>query len=281
MTKKAHSNTQEQGFTLVELSIVLVIIGLLVGGIFVGLDMLAAAQLRGTVSQVEKYNSAVNTFRVKYNGVPGDFLSSYASAFGLYVETTLAGTAGHMDGNGLVEGGATAGTNPVGETLVFWRHMSDANLIEGSFGLNGNSLIVATTGLVTGAVTATTQSLPPTKLTPTQNFVVYAAAGLNYYQILPVASLTTGPAYTYGPQGISPVQAYNMDIKLDDGTPNGGSINAKAITSVNGNASWVATSTAATCLMSGANATDTAATYNRNESSGGGTGSCSLRFRFN
>ncbi len=53
------------GFTLIELSIVLVIIGLIVGGVLVGQDLIKAAETRATVGQVEKYNAAVNTFRTK------------------------------------------------------------------------------------------------------------------------------------------------------------------------------------------------------------------------
>ena len=53
----------EEGFTLLELSIVLVIIGLIVGGVLVGQDMIKGAQIRATVAQLEKYNTAVNTFR--------------------------------------------------------------------------------------------------------------------------------------------------------------------------------------------------------------------------
>ena len=69
VTKKQGKN---KGFTLIELSIVLVIIGLIVGGVLVGQDLIKAAEIRATVSQVEGYNSAVNTFRLKYNGLPGD-----------------------------------------------------------------------------------------------------------------------------------------------------------------------------------------------------------------
>lgn len=50
-----------QGFTLIELSIVLVIIGLIVGGILVGRELISAAEIRATVSQIEKYNTSVNT----------------------------------------------------------------------------------------------------------------------------------------------------------------------------------------------------------------------------
>jgi len=272
---------QEGGFTLIELSIVLVIIGLIVGGILVGQDLIKAAEIRATVAQVEKYNAAVNTFRTKYNAIPGDITSAQAVAFGLYSETTLAGTAGHQDGNGLIEGGAAAGTNPVGETISFWRHMTDANIVDGNFGTSATALPVVTTGVVTGTVTSPSQSLPPTKTTPNNYFVVYAASGINYYQLLPVATLTTGPAYTYGNVGVTPVQAYNMDIKLDDGMPNTGVVQAKGIASVNGNASFTAASTAANCLMTGANATDPTDTYNRVPATGGNDGSCSVRFRFN
>ena len=69
------------GFTFVELSIVLAIIGLLVGGVLVGRDLIKAAEIRGHVQQIEKYNAAANTFRSKYGGLPGDLLSSRAAAF--------------------------------------------------------------------------------------------------------------------------------------------------------------------------------------------------------
>lgn len=60
------------GFTLIEVSIVLVIIGLIVGGVLVGRDMIRTAELRADITQVEKLNTAVQTFRLKYNCLPGD-----------------------------------------------------------------------------------------------------------------------------------------------------------------------------------------------------------------
>ena len=59
-------------FTLIELSIVLVIIGLIVGGVLVGQDLIVAAKNRALLSQVEEIDTAINTFRLKYNGLPGD-----------------------------------------------------------------------------------------------------------------------------------------------------------------------------------------------------------------
>jgi prepilin-type N-terminal cleavage/methylation domain-containing protein len=280
MTKKAHDDNNTSGFTLVELSIVLVVIGLIVGGILVGLDMVKAAELRGTISQVEKYNSAVNTFRVKYNSFPGDILQSYATAFGLFTLNTAVGP-GQGDGSGLIEGGGSGLTVPAGETLVFWRHLSDTGLIDGSYGAQGNAAILTATGLVTANNIDVAKSLPPSKLTPRQFFSVYAVSGLNYYQLSPITQVSTPAAYTFGPSGITPEQAYNIDIKLDDGTPNGGSVNAKGIAAINANATWTATSTASNCLSNGANATDTAALYNRVATTGGRDASCSLRFRFN
>ena len=53
-------------FTLIEMSIVLVIIGLIVGGVLVGQDLIRAAYVRAQVSQIEKFNTALNTFYGKY-----------------------------------------------------------------------------------------------------------------------------------------------------------------------------------------------------------------------
>ncbi len=284
MTKKAHANKitaglATAGFTLIELSIVLVVIGLIVGGIFVGTDMIKAAELRGTMQQVEKYNSAVNTFRTKFNAIPGDILQAYASAFGLF--TLTAGSSGEGDGNGLIEGGASASTAPSGETLVFWRHLSDANLVDGALGTNGNGAITALTGLLTTTSNSISTSLPPSKIRPQQYFIVYADSGFNYFQLYPVTQISNAGVYTSGQIGITPVQAYNIDVKIDDGTPNGGSVLARQTSPVNMPASWASSSTASKCLSNGANATDIAATYNRIPATGGSDTSCSLRFRFN
>ncbi len=83
------------GFTLIELAIVLVIIGLIVGGVLVGQDLIAAARIRSQLSQIDKYNTAVITFRLKYNVLPGDMLPDQASAFGFFHRSGV-----HNDGDG-------------------------------------------------------------------------------------------------------------------------------------------------------------------------------------
>lgn len=60
------------GFTLIELSIVLVIIGLLVGGVLVGRDLIFAANVRAQINQIEELETQINTFKLKYNCLPGD-----------------------------------------------------------------------------------------------------------------------------------------------------------------------------------------------------------------
>lgn len=85
----------ERGFTLVELAIVLVIIGLIVGGVLVGQDLIKAAEIRATISDIQKYTTGANAFRTKYNGIPDDLLSTSATNFGLTASVVGARSAKH------------------------------------------------------------------------------------------------------------------------------------------------------------------------------------------
>ena len=71
-TEVRASRTIDKGFSLVELSIVLVILGLLIGGILTGQSLIRAAELRSVTTQYQGYVTAVNTFRDKYFALPGD-----------------------------------------------------------------------------------------------------------------------------------------------------------------------------------------------------------------
>jgi len=281
--RTGYSYSTEKGFTLIELSIVLVIIGLIVGAILVGRDMIKAAELRSTISQVEKYQAAVNTFRLKYAALPGDILSAQAVAFGFFSETMFAGLPGHQDGNGLIEGGFAGSTSAVGETLSFWVHLSQANLVDGQFGQATNAVLQPNGGSVTATVTVPSQSLPPSKLTPTQYFIVYAYQGFNYFALMPITTISPGGSYpSLNSVGLTPIQAYNMDVKLDDGMPNTGNVVARSgpgmVFFLDTIPTVGFTSLNNFCTIGTVSATDT---YNRVLSTGGNDGSCSLRFRFN
>ena len=83
-----------RGFTLIELSIVLVIIGLIVGGIVVGRELIKVAELRAILAQKDKFTAAVNTFKIKYNALPGDMFPSTAAKFGMFTFTGIGAGIG-------------------------------------------------------------------------------------------------------------------------------------------------------------------------------------------
>jgi prepilin-type N-terminal cleavage/methylation domain-containing protein len=238
---------QENGFTLIEISIVMVIIGLIVGGVLVGRDMIRTAELRATLSQIEKYNSAVNTFRIKYGELPGDMSSRNATAFGFAARGSFAGEG---DGNGIIEGisfdGAASNSNQyqiAGESPMFWVDLSTANLVDGNFRTASETVVPVAD--VTGANVGL--YFPSAKLGNGNYIYAYSigdilvdgggysgSIGMAVTNAFAISSVTTimgsgsfFPGKQDGNRTISPIQAYNMDKKVDDGFPMTGNVTAR------------------------------------------------------
>jgi prepilin-type N-terminal cleavage/methylation domain-containing protein len=288
MTIQKARKKGKSGFTLIELSIVLVIIGLIVGGVLVGQDLIKAAEVRATIGQYEKYNSTVNTFRTKYNGIPGDLAAASAGAFGLCPTggCNTAGTTGLGDGNGLVTDTNGTATLAVGEPLFFWQQMSSANLIDGNFGA-----ALTTSGTVAANLTGATVGtyLPAARIGRGNYWNVAADSGINYYMLsgFGATPIATAGTLSFSP-AITPIEAFNVDSKIDDGAPNTGTVQARGTGSTgvlygalaSGNAAAFSASPNATTCITGGAATDATNTFARGTISGNNP-TCILRMRFN
>ena len=255
-------SSQRGGFTLLELAIVLVIIGLIIGGVLVGQDMIRGAEIRSTAGQLEKYHATVHTFRDKYRNVPGDIDATSAARFGF---ASRAGTPGHGDGNGQIEGCATFSSTAGCETVLFWRDLSTANLLT-------DTLTIATDAQVTAATAPVVrQYLPEAKIGRANLISAYAFRGLNYYQIGAVSSIAAGVPVTA--VSLTPQEAFNIDGKTDDGLPMTGTIRAA---DGNGGAYNVTTDNGGIVNTACASLTE----YNVSAQPAAGTIACHLRARF-
>lgn len=221
-----------EGFTLIELSIVLVVIGLIVGGVLVGQDLIAASKIRAAISQIESYQLASNTFRAKYGDLPGDLKASTAAQLGL---ATRNGDQGRGDGNRIIQkpkgyASQNPGITPVeGELGLFWRDLSDAELIVERF----TSAHATTSPLIAAPEDpAWANYLPKSKLGP--NYVYIWSGGLNpppgdgngrNYIGLVIPNYMAGDWF-YTQEGLTVDQAAQIDQKADDGMPQSGKVQA-------------------------------------------------------
>lgn len=262
----------KKGFTLIELSIVLVIIGLIIGSVLVGRDLIKASEIRAQVSQIEKYNAAINTFRTKYGGLPGDLKYTDASAFGLYAITyaPYIGYFGYGDGSGILHkaNGATNvphnTTELFGEPFMFWRHLSDANLIEGGIGRALNTAAERTT-------TVPNDYFPTAKVGINATIQANSPGdGQHYFVLATVNSMTGTGANGTSQNTLTAQEAYQIDSKIDDGLLGSGVVFAiNGSNSLNVYSTWTTVSAVAGCVASSAYAL-----------SPGTTQSCGLRFKF-
>ena len=243
--KKLHipKRWAQQGFTLVELAIVMTIIGLLIGGILKGQELMQNARVTATIAQVRSYEAATTTFRDSFAAIPGDmnnaatritgcdiscnpFVSAVAGAptagDSMVGSPTWASTApGWATQTPAAMATTTAQTTNMAETVLFWRHLSLADLIAGiSSSANiawGDSHPQARIGggFIVGQGNGT--------IAPGSSGAAGTGpSGMVLALVQAPNSGTTANMILSGQQPMSASRAAQIDRKMDDGRPAGG-----------------------------------------------------------
>lgn len=221
-----------RAFSLVELSIVLVILGLLTGGVLAGQSLIRAAEIRDVSTQMSKFTTSTYSFRDRYMALPGDMRNATrfwgaANTAGAGGECASPGTnvgsdpkqTCNGDGNGFVQG------PDFNERLRYWQHLANAGLLEGSYtgvfttGLEGVTPGVNVPALKIGGGTACMQ------IAAADSTLGVEGSFPNYdgYQILTLGTSPSLLIQCIGPF-LSAQEAWSIDTKLDDGKPGRGKV---------------------------------------------------------
>ncbi len=114
----------KKGFSLIELSVVIVILSLLIGGVVTGATLIERAKLQNVLQEFRQLSFAVTNFKMQYNSLPGDMSNA----------SSVLGTHSSCDGSG--NGYIDAAASGNDEIVCAWVHLSAANLLTG--GLSGD-----------------------------------------------------------------------------------------------------------------------------------------------
>ncbi len=195
-------NIPVAGFTLIELSIVLLIISLIAGGVATGRSLIRSAKIVDVIDDINQYQTAVKAFELEYNGLPGDLLN----AAEYWPGQTHSG-----NGDGDIGDSVIGNTEAyyIGEDSTFFEHLSLANLTDGAYIGNGQWTIGT--------------NLPKTSI-ENNTFKPYFNSRKNLFLMGDKYDLTYNNFLVYektgdGDNAISPNDAYRIDLKLDDGLP--------------------------------------------------------------
>lgn len=220
----------QRAFSLVELSIVLVILGLLVGGVLSGQSLIRASELRAITTQSQQYVIIAHTFREKYMSLPGDM--NNATLFWGKDATYCNGDSGTATASGTCNGNgdgimnAATAANTTSERFQFWKHLALAGIINGSF--TG----IAGPGSTIHSVIGT--NVPSARISNTGWSISYwtnigadpdTFAGSYNANIILFGTLRANQG-TFDP-ALKPEEAYNIDTKVDDGRPAYGRIQGR------------------------------------------------------
>jgi prepilin-type N-terminal cleavage/methylation domain-containing protein len=183
-----HFARRQSGFTLIEIAIVLVIIGLLLGGILKGQELINSARVKNLASDFRNIPVFIYGYQDKFKALPGDDNNVVNNVSG--TKATTNGTPG----NGIIEG-AWDSPNTGDESYLFWQHVRLA-------------------GLAPGSTTVGAADYPP----------LNAMGGrVGIQSAKPFTSMNSG-TYFICSAGIPGKFAKQLDSQLDDGVSNTGSL---------------------------------------------------------
>jgi prepilin-type N-terminal cleavage/methylation domain-containing protein len=200
-------NRKQSGFTLVEIAIVLVIIGLLLGGILKGQEMINQAKIKNVVSDFNGIASALYGYQDRYRALPGDDLNA---ATRWTVPVCPTGTPG----NGIIEGTYSNSSAAPQETNCFWQDLRLSGFVAGQGTLQ--PALTQPTNAASGTIGVQTGSgaTPPTP-------VMIGPSGGGFSSLMMCST------------GLPDKIAIAVDVQMDDGTNNAGTMRGQIQTAPN------------------------------------------------
>ena len=139
------SSDTQRGFTLIEIAIVLVILGLLLGGVVKGQELITSGRVRHLIAQQEGIKAAFFGFQDRFRGIAGDFVSASQM-----LRCPTGSTCLNGNGNGAIEAHAVpalvAGApSEVHEELLAWMHLDSAGFLNGGHAMNSGDAAASDT----------------------------------------------------------------------------------------------------------------------------------------
>ncbi|MGB9494948.1 MAG: prepilin-type N-terminal cleavage/methylation domain-containing protein [Azonexus sp.] len=188
----------QSGFTLVEIAIVLVIIGLLLGGVLKGQELINSAKVKNFATDFRNIPLFIYGYQDKYRALPGDDRVAATHVTGATTATTPSGS----QGNGVIDGNWNT-TTLTDESMLFWQHVRLAGLASGS------------------TIVAADSTYWPVNADGGRIGIESGSA--NYIQNTDGVTYLQG-AYILCSQGILGKFAKQLDITMDDGNTQTGSM---------------------------------------------------------
>ncbi len=222
-----------KGFTLIELSIVIVIIGLIVAGVVGGQTLVEQAKIRGVMTQMNQIKIAANAYKLEYGELPGDHTRAadyWGQAANCFANVSGSTNTCNGDGSGKLSYNHGCDSSGVRhEMWHFWKHLSNAELIEGDYSAYspGGLRLIPGENAPKGSINGTGWTAFSVATCNIGRQWIGRPKNQNANRIVfsnPNASGANGTWFSNA-VALSAQQQFNVDNKIDDGLPYQGIIN--------------------------------------------------------